>query len=260
MPIADPYEQALRDALVRAVPVQLARSRRRAVRRRAVFALVISLALIGTIVTVALPEDRADAQIDVVTRDGQVYARLLDLETRPGEIVAALANVGITATVETVPVGPSNVGRFLSAGGSMPANFRIMDGDRFSYRAFSVAADFRGELRITLGRPAADGEQWRGVSNAMAKDEVFSCHNIYGLTPVEATRALSGITASVRWMDARAGQDVAQGAELREPYASWRVIDAVSFGPGQAIILLTADGSWPYLTDKPKVDPNCKGS
>jgi hypothetical protein len=260
MPVADPHQAALRDALLRAAPGHFARARRRAVQRRMVFALIFALAVIASIVTVALPDDRADAGIDVRTRDGLVYARLLDIESRPDEIVAALRSAGINASVDLVPVGPSNVGRFVGSRATQTASITVVDGDAYSFKAFSINEGYRGELVLELGRLAAEGEQWRGASNAMAKDEALSCLNLYDLTPPDAIHALSGVHASVRWMDARHARILDAGEELRAPYANWRVIDALSLSPGDVVIRLTVDGSWPLLNDPPpKVDPSCKG-
>lgn len=260
MPVADPYQAALRDALVRAAPVARARARRRAVRRRAAFALLFALAVVASILTVALPDDRADARIDVETRDGRIYARLLDLESRPDEIVAALRNAGVHATVALMPVGPSNVGRFVGSVSSGPGAFKTSDGNTYSYKAFSLDQGYPGELVLQLGRPATEGEAWKAPSNAMAKDEALSCLDIYGLTSTEATQALAGVRTSLRWVDARSGRNLDTGEELREPYANWKVIDALSFSRSEAVIRLTEHGDWPYgIEAPPRVDPSCKG-
>jgi hypothetical protein len=260
MPVADPYQAALRDALVRAAPAARARARRRAIRQRVGFALVFALVVVASIVTVALPDDRVDARIDVQARDGRTYARLLDLESRPDEIVAALRNAGVNATVALVPVGPSNVGRFVGSVSSGPGAFKTTEGNTHSYKAFSLDQGYTGELVLQLGRLAADGEQWRSASNAMAKDEALSCRDIYGLTPVEATQALERARVSLRWIDARSGRNLEGGEEMRAPYANWKVIDALSFSLNEAVVRLTEHGEWPYgIEAPPRVDPSCKG-
>jgi hypothetical protein len=259
MPVADPYKAALRDALVRAVPRQVARTRKRAARRRVVIAFVVVLATIGSILTIALPDRRADARVDVEQRDGFVFVRLNDLESRPDEIVAALRSTGIAATVELQPVGPSNVGRFVSAVVSETSEFTVTDGRDDSFRSFSINEDFRGQVTLGLGRLAAVGERWQSPGNALAIDEPLACLEVVGLTAVDAARVLAGQPVSVSWLAVSNGV-LPPGAETAEPHSGWFVIDVLSTAPDAVLVRLTETGAWPYLLERPPpIDPRCKG-
>ena len=259
MPIADPYQAQLRGALVGAVETKLARQRRRAVIRRVVLATVVVVAFVGAILTVTLPDDRANASIDVQVRDGSVFVRLLDFENSPDQIVGALRNAGINAVVDAVPVGPSNVGRFVGYSSPDSVTLNVTGGGRFSFPAFSVRQDFGGLLRLSLGRAAAAGERWVATSDATAKGEALACRSIRGLTALDASRRVADARVTVSWL-AVPGETLAPGAELTEPYASWRVIDALSPDAGLVVMRLTVDGSWPSLTPPPPaIDPSCKG-
>ena len=259
MPVADPYQAQLRGALVGAVATKLARQRRRAMFRRAAFATVAVAALLVAVITVTLPNDRASASIQVETRDGSVVVRLLDFENSPDEIVGALRNGGIDASVEEVPVGPSNVGHFVSLSSDEGGAIHIVQGNEGSYSAFSVPQNLGGLLQLKLGRVAQPAEQWASASDATAKGEVLSCRDLRGLTALEAFRLVADTNATVSWMTFP-GETLAPGAETVAPYASWRVIDALSPSAGLVLIRLTVDGSWPFLTQPPpQTDPSCKG-
>lgn len=259
MPIADPYRAALRDALVSAVETKLVRQRRRARTRRVALTMAAIVAIVATVVTVTLPDDRADASLEVAASDGLLVVRLIDFESRPDEIVGALRNAGINAEVEAVPVGPSNVGRFVGASATEDRAIKIVHDRRFSFASFSVPEGFQGLLRLSLGRRAEQGEQWRAASDATAEGELLACLRVRGLTPSEAARLVADVPASVSWVAIPDGV-LEPGTELRPPYATWRVVDALAPSAGLVAMTLTADGQWPFLTDVPQVDPNCKGN
>src|SRR5688572_30699381 len=260
MPIADPYQARLREALVGAVDTKLVRDRRRAVARRTVLAMAAIAAVVGTVVTITLPDNRAQASIDVDVRDGRIVVRLLDLESRPEEIVAAMRNAGIDVVLEEAPVGPSNVGRFVGAFAtkSGPDLKVARAGGTEAFTSFSVPEGYDGVLRLSVGRKAAPGEQWRAASDATEKGEILECREIRGLTAVEASRELAGGPAStIAWQ--AVGRNLEPGAELLE-YATWRVINLVSFADGRVVVNLSEHGQWPYISDPPPlVPPSCKG-
>jgi hypothetical protein len=261
MPIADPYQAKLREALVGAVETKLMRDRRRAVARRAVFAMAVIVALVAVFFAAALPNDRAQASIDVEARDGRIFVHLLDLESRPEEIVAAMRNAGIDVVLEEAPVGPSNVGRFVGFAGTQGgAELKVARvGGTEAFTSFSVPQDFAGVVRLSVGRKAAPGEQWRTASDATEKGEILECREIRGLTAVEASQQLAGGPAStIAWQVAGLG-NLEPGAELQE-YASFRVINLMSWSDGRVVVILTEHGQWPYPGDPPPiVPPSCKG-
>ena len=260
MPIADPFQAKLRAALVGAVETKLVRARRRTRLRRAALAMAALVAVAATVFTVALPNDRAQASIDVEVRDGRIFVRLLDLESRPEEIVAAMRNAGIDVVLEEAPVGPSTVGRFVGgvATQSGPALKVARAGGTEAFTSFSVPQDYAGVLRLSVGRKAAPGEQWRTASDATEKGEILECREIRGLTAVEAARELAGGPAStIAWQ--AVGQNLEPGAELQE-YATWRVINLLTFEDGRVVVNLSEHGQWPYISDPPPVvPPSCKG-
>jgi hypothetical protein len=258
VPVADAYQDALRQALVGAVPTKLARDRRRAATRRVVVAMALLVAVLGTIVTVTLPDDRADASIEVEVRDGTMFVRLLDVESRPDEIVGELRNAGLDVTIELVPVGPSNIGRFVSMTSTESGIGHVSDSTH-SFMSFTVPLGFAGKLRLGVGRRADPGEEWRAPSDATAKDEVLECRILRGLTAAEAAREMADVPASVSWNAVGIG-NLEPGAELEAPYPNWRVVDVLSWSDGRVIVSLTETGQWPYLTNPPpQVPPSCKG-
>jgi hypothetical protein len=261
MPIADPFQAKLRAALVGAVETKFVRERRRARLRRAALAMAAIVAVLAAVITVALPDERADASIEIDARDGLLVVRLVDFENRPEQIVGALRNAGINAEVDPVPVGPSNVGRFVGSFASEERGITIYhDSRRFSFASFSIPQEYQGLLRLKLGRKAEPGEMWQAASDATAKGEALACRPIRGLTPAEATRLVADAHATVSWLPAGSGA-LEPGAELQSPYNTWRVVDALSPSAGLVAIVLTEDGQWPYLTEpKPLVDPSCKGN
>ncbi|MEO8693868.1 MAG: hypothetical protein ABI658_10140 [Acidimicrobiales bacterium] len=260
MPIADPYKAALRQALVGAVETKLVRERRRARLRRAALAMAAIVAVVATVITVALPEDRAEATLEIDQRDGMIVVRLVDFENRPEQIVGALRNAGINAEVDPVPVGPSNVGHFVGSSSTDGGGLTIYHDTRFSFSSFAIPQEYKGLVRLKLGRRAAPGELWHAASDATAKGELLACRPIRGLTPAEATPLVDDAPATLSWLPAGGGP-LAPGAELQPPYNTWRVVDALSPSAGLVSIIVTENGEWPYLTDpKPQVDPSCKGN
>jgi hypothetical protein len=258
MPMANAHEEALRRALVDAVGTKLARDRRRAVARRAALAMVAFLAVVATVVTFTLPDNRADASIEVEVRDGATYVRLLDFESRPDEIVGALRNAGLDVVVDPAPVGPSNVGRFVGIGTTGSGRVDVVGDRTKSFTSFIVRPNFVGQLRLVLGREAAPGEEWRAPSDATAKDEVLECRELRGLTAAEAARALADEPVSVSWLSAFTG-NLEPGAELGA-YANWRVIDLVAWSDRRVVATLSETGEWPYPGERPPlVPPSCKG-
>ena len=147
MPIVDSHQSQLRDALVGAVATKRARQRRRAVVGRVAFAVIVAAALVATVVTVTGRDDQAEASLQIKVQDGTVVVRLIDLENRPEEIIGALRNAGLDASVEQVPVGPSNVGRFVgSAGSAGTGPVSVIDGTANSYVSFNPSTS-RSRLR-----------------------------------------------------------------------------------------------------------------
>src|SRR5438045_1130543 len=141
MPIADSHQSSLRNALVAAVETKRARQRRRAIARRVALATLAIAVVVAGVATITLPRDRASASLEVTTRDGSVFVRLLDFENRPDEIVGALRNAGIAAEVDPLPVGPSNVGRFVGYSSPQGVTLKVTDGTDSSFDAFSVPQD-----------------------------------------------------------------------------------------------------------------------
>jgi hypothetical protein len=184
----DGFGAALRDELMDATRRPPPPDRRRAalLAAGAVAALVVAL-----VVVAFAPFDRgsqpASAEVDVSHQGGQVRVRLLDRRTTPSEIERATAAAGLDVQVALVPVGPSKVGRFVSAinEGGPEVEEQEVRGD--SFLAFSVPEGNPGRLTLELGRAARDGERYGHGSDAFAPGEPLACLDLIG-EPLTALR------------------------------------------------------------------------
>lgn len=174
--MTDPFLAELRTEVVAAARRQDRRRRRHRTGGLAAAAVVIALLTSGVLLFDAASD--ADARVEVVEIDGELRVRITDIEARPHEIETAAADAGLDLEIEPVPVGPSNVGRFVGAYGSegLPPDLRRTDGDgATSFDGFLIPAGFDGQLRLSLGRPAEPGEEWTVGSNALSRGELLAC-------------------------------------------------------------------------------------
>lgn len=145
------------------------------------------------------------AGLEVIRQGDELHIRLTDVETRPEEIEEAAREAGLDVRVEELPVGPSNVGRFLrTTQGAMVPNLTVDESDPTSaFTGFRVPVDFAESIVLYLGRPAADGETWVSASDATSKGEPLECEDLY-LRPLGEVVELideRGIGSTIRLAD-----------------------------------------------------------
>lgn len=218
--------------------------------------------LVAVAAVVVMRTGDAHAAVEVIRADGFVHVRLVDLETRPEEIVAAARDAGVDLTVSAVPVGPSMVGRFISLTATeLPPEMIPTDdgavGSTTHYTSFRVPEGFGGELRVHLGRQARPGEEWIAASDALAPGELLECQDLLGKRVEELRGHVEGLDATVRWF-AISPNDSSEVMGDLDPYASWRAVRILGAGDGIVFIEVTPDGSWPYMAQpRPSTSEGC---
>lgn len=166
---------------------EVARTARRVDRKRrnaklAAVSAIIVLATVG--VGLVGGSQQASATVDVSIVDGEFIVRLVDFESMPSEVEAAAAAEGLNLKVTEVPVGPSNVGKFVgyeTLGESPPEIRSIGSGfGETSFEGFALPTDYSGTLEVLMGRPSSKGEEWHTSSDALSKGEVLACKPLLG--------------------------------------------------------------------------------
>lgn len=242
--MTDEFIAALRAEVVAAAARENDRRRRarwrRTYARLGAVAAVVIVCVVAVIVVPSPPEAAAGVE---VTRDGDdLVVRITDLETRPDEIISAIESSGLAVTVEEVPVGPSNVGRFIAAQAerSYPPELRVVDGDPSSaFVGFRIPATYDGRLNLLLGRTAAPSETWATGSDATAAGEVLACHDIIGRQVADVIDELADddLTLRVLSLDDNA---VVDGTEARSLYGEATIIRVSSNAPATATFEATS--------------------
>lgn len=215
--------------------------------------------VVASLVVVVGGTEPASAGVDVVVDGDDLVVRLTDLETRPEEIVEAAEEFGLEVRVREVPVGPSNVGRFVGGTSSeLPPELRPEGGTTDSFTGFRIPRDWPGELRLDIGREAKEGERWRAASDALAPDEPAACEPLLGVTVATAREVLSDAGLRIRWFVFDPGEQERSGADV-DRYEDWRVVRVLAVGPRQVWVQATRDGSWPFPPSMPAPvrDPDC---
>lgn len=216
------------------------------------------VALVATVAVVVGGSDPASADVEVIIDGNDLVVRLTDLETRPEEIVEAAREFGLAVKVREVPVGPSNVGRFIgSASSELPPELRP-EGGTETFTGFRIPKDWQGELKLDIGRPARSGEAWSAVSDALAPGEPAACEPLLGASVSEAEAVLSGRRLRTRWFVLDPGEREVLADDL-DTYEDWKVVRVLAIGPRQVWVQATSDGSWPYppALPAPVRDPDC---
>jgi hypothetical protein len=111
-----------------------------------------------------------------------VVIQLTDLANTPREVEAAIEPEGLDIRVDAVPVGPSNVGRFVGQIATEPdlVDLHYVRTDGVTFMGFSLPERWDGELTLLLGRPARSGEGYETFSNAFAPGEPLACTDTLG--------------------------------------------------------------------------------
>lgn len=257
--MGDTLIPGLADELGRAAERRHRQHRRRMRAATAGFVAVVAIAA-GTIaatVTSTVDAPPAGAGVEIQERDGRIEVRLTDLEFRADAVEGALRDAGIDAEVRSSPVGPSNLGRFVSLlveGG--PEVAELLDHDGSSWGTLSIAADYRGPLTIGIGRPAEPGESYARSSNALALGEPLACLDLLGqparsLAQVVQDRPGVDILADAMGTDLSGHPVIVEGGipatEIAAtPYADWVVRVADAIAADLVKVFITEDGNNPF--------------
>lgn len=170
-------------------------------------AVVLVVAVAGF---VALSPDPVAAGVEVLRDDRGVLIRLTGAGTSPEAIERAAASEGLALSVDEVPVGPSNVGRFVSATGSeLPELIELIDPDGTSTAAgIRIPFEFDGELALSVGRAAEEGEEWAAASDATQAGELLACEPVRDMTLDRAVELADAAAESVRIILRTTGQEI----------------------------------------------------
>lgn len=194
------FRQALVDAGHRANRRRY--KRRAAVRRTAAAVVVLVITLSGAAFYAVTDESPASADV-VVTRVGDTWqVHVTSQAATARQVEEHLQDSGINALVETVPVGPSRVGEFVSG----DANVRLVGEDPQSSSVVEIPVD-APIARLHFGRPAESHERYETFSDAFAAREPLECTDLDGLPARVALREITALVNDVSVVDA-AGREI----------------------------------------------------
>ncbi len=218
--------------------------------RRWPIAVAAVLAFVVVLGALTLRDTRqVSADLEIVVDGNDLIVRLSNLDASRDEIEGAAAEFGLDLTIDEVPVGPTNVGRFVSSVASeLPPELEPLDGQPDRFTGFRIPKNWSGEVALSLGRPARPGERWVIPSDALADGEPAGCMPLIGMTVSEASNLLAERDLSVRWL-AIAGAATTYSQDNTEPIKDWMVINAAATSPTDLVVQVTEDGSWPFPAD-----------
>ncbi len=245
----------LRTSLLGAADQQFELRRRRRLRRRAAAFVAAAAIVVGAVLGLGLgrTERSASADVDVVVQGNDLILRLTDLETRPEEIEAAAERFGLDLRIHEVPVGPSNVGRFIQAVGDLPPDIKTLGGEQ-TFTGFRVPKGWSHPITVTLGRPAERGERWQAASDARAPGEPLECQPLLGRSVRSVVRAIAERGRfDEHWLALPRPGVVEDPA----PYSSWKVVQIQATDAHELWLVITEDGSWPFPGDPADRAPHC---
>ncbi len=192
--------------------------------------------------------DAAAAGVEVVVDAQGTSLYVTDRDTTPEEIEAAAAEAGLDLRVVAVPVGPSNVGRFVGASGSeLPAGLELVERESTDgYTGFHVPLDFDGWFELQMGRAAEPGEEWAVLSDVTAPGEPLACEHLAErplsevleqLAPIGPSRVRVMLLDEARWLEqdevSAYGDATTMRVSRRGPEELWVdvAVDAARFSP-----------------------------
>jgi hypothetical protein len=257
-PVSEDLLPGLRDELVRAASRVQGRHRRRRLTVAAGAVLAAAAVVVIAVVAVDSP-DPAAAGVEVEVVNGRIDVQLTNLETRPAVVQAALRDVGLDATVTAVPVGPSNVGRFVVSQTDLPGGIDAPGEDTFL--RFSAPVGFRDHLDLGLGLPARD-EPYVIASDAYAPGEPLSCAGLYG-EPLTELQAFAtdhpDLDIVVQRFDGSPGPPLSLERAAADPtVTNLRIADALSPAADTVTVYLTPDGESPFAEPLSPDDGACR--
>lgn len=207
--------------------------RRRWPRRAALGAVAAALVMVVAGLMTVRDTSPVAADVEVIREGDHIIVRLTDLNTRPAEIVAAAREAGIDLRVVEVPVGPSNVGRFiLGPMSERPPELVIDDPNNGAFSGFRLPVDWDGTLVLLLGRPAADGESYVVSSDPTAAGESAECADLLGRSAGEVESDLTSRGLSVRTFVLPTPGEVENLGE----FASWPVVRVEATSASDVIV------------------------
>jgi hypothetical protein len=232
-------------------------------RRRGPLPAVLAAAAVILVVAVGaflvMGDEPVAAGVEVLRDDRGVLVRLTGTGAPADAIEDAAAAEGLDVTVDEVPVGPSNVGRFVSATGSeLPEFVELIDADGTgTARGIRIPFDFEGDVALSVGRPARDDEVWAVASDATRPGELLACEPVHGMDLGDAVQLASSAAGSVRILVRTTGEEVALDALASYPDAT--VDRIVSPSPDTLWIYAEPEpaGAAGGGTDRSEVPPGC---
>lgn len=115
-----------------------------------------------------LPGGTADAVALTTTADGSILL-LGDLGLEEdGDIQAALNDLGIETSVETIPVSPSLRGQVFGMNAEMGEGHEVVDGQ------WTFSTEYAGTVGLTVGAEGAPGEDYAVTGSAFADGELLA--------------------------------------------------------------------------------------
>jgi hypothetical protein len=230
-------------------------SRRRSSGRWFAAAAVVVAVVAGGIGFAGTGTRDVAAEVEAIIRDGWVQVRLIDVESRPEEIEEAARSVGLDLDVVEVPVGPGQVGKFVSmSSDGAPPDFRRVGVDGSTYTGFRVPVGFDGSFTVNVGRVARPGEQWATTSpgSAAIGDR---CDDLIGET-VAAAADIVGDAPS-RWFAAAPGEPAGEFEPDDATYADWVVFSVVAPSDDEVWVQVSPDGASPFPDGYPIEEASC---
>lgn len=191
-----PFVEALGDELYAAAVRQTSPAGRARRRRRRLLvpagAITIGATFIAGILLMVARPNTAQADVRIERADGRVTVTLVDLEHRPRHIEQRVRAAGLDVSVTDVPVGPSEVGRFVgNVTTDLPRELRVIEGGPATFAGFSIPARWSGSLELQVGRPARAGEPYAAFSNAFARGEPLACTPLIGRPAAQSLAVLA---------------------------------------------------------------------
>ena len=235
--MTSPFQDALREELRTAAHRSLRRRR-----WRWVSAIVAALGAAAGSLVVFWPNPVV-ADVDVEIRDGWVYVESFEDLTDPEEVRRVLAEAGIDAEVQALPVGPSVVGKFTGFGflGGEQDDI-VADQVGAPVKGFRFREGYTGKLVIGVGVPAEPGQGYEYQSDALAPDEPFECRDIVGMTVADAATAGELTGATVRLVtEGFAKGPIQLDSPAAQPYLGWYITRALAGSPSDVDLWVRAE-------------------
>lgn len=204
--------------------------------------LVAVVAIVGIEVHRSVP---VGADVRVTYTGGHIEVLLVDVEHDADLIEAAAAEAGLDIDVESVPTGPSQVGRFVSYVSDSTYNHDVVTiGDtNGSFAGFVVPVGWDGSMDLRVGRPARAGEGYASFSDATAPGEPFACADVDTLDVDSITDRAERSGVTLRWQVISGGSaqtiDASQAEQRINTPGGPRISALTSLSPSSVMVTLS---------------------